>query len=452
MKVAPIGLAALCACHASEASEPGRPRFLLGGIQVNEDDHWYWVRTIDRIGMNTVAATVYTRQADWDSARLDLYKSKDHPHEATAVISEIREAARSGVSVVLVLRVALDHAHPRNRFLWHGMIMPKDDEAIAEWFHRYEAFVVAWARIAESEGVAILAIGSEMSALASTTPIVELPPLEAYYLSNEKQHELARAAQRLAPKAAPRVIEEAGGNPYWTLPELVSNRSEIHRAWAEQVAFAGTPDALDRWNRRAALLDRKWRDLIRAVRKVYTGRITYAANFDQYARVGFWDDLDWIGINAYFPLRALDDRAAPATFTERWRRTFAEIDAMRRERGLTDRQVLFTEIGYTRRRDSTVEPWSGGGLSFVPSQQGRLDLLIFGDRPQDRGERAAAIEALGRASAEHPGLLAGALYWKLSTRPEHETIEPFALIIGEDARDPLQERLLDLADPRATRR
>ena len=45
-----------------------------------------------------------------------------------------------------------------------------------------------------------------------------------------------------------------------------------------------------------------WRGLIKAVRKVYKGKLTYAPNWDDYDKVTFWDDLDYIGVDAYFPL------------------------------------------------------------------------------------------------------------------------------------------------------
>ena len=34
-----------------------------------------------------------------------------------------------------------------------------------------------------------------------------------------------------------------------------------------------------------------WRELIAEVRKVYKGKLTYAANWDEYKRVPFWDAL-----------------------------------------------------------------------------------------------------------------------------------------------------------------
>ena len=45
-----------------------------------------------------------------------------------------------------------------------------------------------------------------------------------------------------------------------------------------------------------------WRSLIKKVHKIYKGKLTYAANWDEYLDVPFWDALDYAGINAYFPL------------------------------------------------------------------------------------------------------------------------------------------------------
>lgn len=45
-----------------------------------------------------------------------------------------------------------------------------------------------------------------------------------------------------------------------------------------------------------------WKQLIVEVRNVYKGKLTYAANWDEFKRTPFWKDLDYIGIDAYFPL------------------------------------------------------------------------------------------------------------------------------------------------------
>ena len=45
-----------------------------------------------------------------------------------------------------------------------------------------------------------------------------------------------------------------------------------------------------------------WQKLIKDVREVYKGKITYAENWDKVALVSFWEDLDYIGADAYYPV------------------------------------------------------------------------------------------------------------------------------------------------------
>jgi|GEM_PF-4318219 len=169
-------LAGLVACARApapgasehEAREHGAEQtpgpFLLGGIQVNEAQLEPWLGALEAAGMNTVAVTDYAHQGDWDSANLWWDPNP-------GLLPEIRAAKDRGLHVVLVLRLALDRAFPRNRFLWHGMIMPASDEQLRRWFARYQTFVRAWAEVAEREGIDALMIGSELNALTSTVPV-----------------------------------------------------------------------------------------------------------------------------------------------------------------------------------------------------------------------------------------------------------------------------------------
>ena len=45
-----------------------------------------------------------------------------------------------------------------------------------------------------------------------------------------------------------------------------------------------------------------WEDTIKGIKKRYSGPITYAADWSNYYDVCFWELLDYIGIDAYFPL------------------------------------------------------------------------------------------------------------------------------------------------------
>lgn len=414
----------------------------------------HWLETLDAVGFNTISVTVYARQGHWDRAELSSDAREDW------VVPEIRAAKARGLAVVLILRVALEHALEENLFLWHGMIQPRDASTTEEWFEAYGAFVERWARVAAAEGVDVLGIGSELNALASTRPVDALPVLEEYYLNGEKQAAQHEKVLAFEGGVDTRHLKAGWGKTYSSLPGFLDERSAAHYRWAKQVTFDGDVDAI---NRHRARLETGWRRLIARVREIFPGRLTYAANFDQYPMVGFWDALDLIGLNAYFPLRdggEEADRTADLLpiFESSWSEVLHELLDFRRRRGLDRTPVLFTELGYTYRAGSTIHPWAGSGFDVIaPSAgpgggEGSSRLVVYDEQPVDLEERALAVRAL-RASVERlaPKLLQGLLYWKLSTVEAHRDIEPFVLVVGPDGADPLQDELLAFVDPTTPR-
>lgn len=98
-----------------------------------------------------------------------------------------------------------------------------------------------------------------------------------------------------------------------------------------------------------------WRGLIDSVRAVYDGQLTYAANWYQaYDRVPFWDALDFVGVQAYFPISEADDPSLQ-TLRAGWAEHRA---ALRRIATETNRPVLFTELGYRSVDYAAAEPWT----------------------------------------------------------------------------------------------
>src|SRR6185437_14398256 len=49
----------------------------------------------------------------------------------------------------------------------------------------------------------------------------------------------------------------------------------------------------------------RWEQIVASVRRRFAGRLTYAANWNEYQQVRFWGDLDYIGVDAYYPLSEL---------------------------------------------------------------------------------------------------------------------------------------------------
>jgi hypothetical protein len=434
----------LGACNSPGTTTPTPPPdFLLGGIQVNEADHQQWFRTLAASGFDTVSITSYAKQGDWDSS--NLWWEQEEPW----VVEEIRGAKAAGLRVVLIPRVALDHAFPRNRFLWHGMIYPSTEADVAEWFRRYREFVVGWAKVAAQHEVEVLGIGSEMRALTATLPEAELSALAAWYLSEERQAERRAKHVAFAEEIPPERLRDRGQEaPYESIGAYLDDRVAVERAWALATTFGGdSAEAAQARLGRRQLLEREWRRLIAEVRAVYSGRLTYAANFDEYREVGFFDALDLIGINAYFPLRELPhpqatDETLARELEQGWRRVYGEIEEFRTSQGLTEKPVLFTELGYTRFQDMSVAPWAGDGFTLLEREAGDR-LVVWPEQPLRPRERALAIDALRRVEhARSSPLLAGLLWWKLTTVPSHVEIEPFVLLLGSG--DPLEDALRQL--------
>ena len=150
-----IGIFIQSAAGICFSQEDSNKPFYLGGIQVNEPDHKAWAKALKRNSLNTVAVTVYAKQGDWNTSNLWFNK------EEKAVVSEIKAAKKEGLEVILILRVALDHKFEKNKFLWHGMIMPTSKTELEQWFIKYEKFVTKWAKLAEELNVDVFGIGSE---------------------------------------------------------------------------------------------------------------------------------------------------------------------------------------------------------------------------------------------------------------------------------------------------
>lgn len=96
-----------------------------------------------------------------------------------------------------------------------------------------------------------------------------------------------------------------------------------------------------------------WHELIAEIKKVYKGKLTYAANWDEYKRVPFWKQLDYIGVDAYFPVSDLKTPTVEDSRKgwQRWKTTLKEFSEK------NDRPILFTEYGYRSVDFAGKEPW-----------------------------------------------------------------------------------------------
>ncbi len=133
----------------------------------------------------------------------------------------------------------------------------------------------------------------------------------------------------------------------------------------------------------------QWQQLIASVRQLYSGAVTYAGNWhSDYDRVTFWDRLDFIGVDAYFPL-ADSAQAAPATISAGAR---GVAERLRQAAEHYRKPVILTELGYAARAGAWVEPHTEGG-DFSTEHQALAYRALF--------------DALGR-----PPWLRGIFAWK----------------------------------------
>lgn len=123
-----------------------------------------------------------------------------------------------------------------------------------------------------------------------------------------------------------------------------------------------------------------WRSLIGEIRTLFGGRLTYAANWhDDYQHVEFWDALDYIGVQAYFPISS-DDGPDIENLLHGWSRHKQDLLRLHLR---FERPILFTEIGYRSVAYAASEPWrwpsreEHGLINADPELQARLYESFF---------------------------------------------------------------------------
>ncbi|WP_431156655.1 glycoside hydrolase family 113 [Winogradskyella poriferorum] len=96
-----------------------------------------------------------------------------------------------------------------------------------------------------------------------------------------------------------------------------------------------------------------WSSLIQKIKSIYDGKLTYAANWDEYRRTPFWDQLDFIGIDAYFPVSHLKTPSFEDCL-KGWEKHKVNIQNLSET---LDKKILFTEYGYRSVDYSGKRPW-----------------------------------------------------------------------------------------------
>jgi len=114
-----------------------------------------------------------------------------------------------------------------------------------------------------------------------------------------------------------------------------------------------------------------WRKLIQEIRGVYKGKLIYAANWDEYQRVPFWDALDYIGIDAYFPLSDVKTPTV-ANYEQGWKPHKKQIVRLQKR---VQKPILFTEFGYRSVDFSGKKPWNSNSIEAGVNLEAQTNAL-----------------------------------------------------------------------------
>ncbi|MCP3936723.1 MAG: hypothetical protein GY708_15275 [Actinomycetia bacterium] len=131
---------------------------------------------------------------------------------------------------------------------------------------------------------------------------------------------------------------------YGQLMAEIADRAE--RSGAELIVVGTEFISLEQY-------DERWRSLIADLRERFSGSLTYSVNFTDVGSVDFWDDLDLIGVSAYWPLSEVPTTDVDA-LVEAWQPVAALLDTMSLR---WDRPILLAELGYRSVEGATTAPW-----------------------------------------------------------------------------------------------
>jgi hypothetical protein len=114
-----------------------------------------------------------------------------------------------------------------------------------------------------------------------------------------------------------------------------------------------------------------WYDLIGAVRKAYTGQLTYGGNwggaYDEKNEIQFWDALDFIGVSAYYEPGRVGAKDA-ASIKKFWEGI--DYNDLRPLSNKWKKEIILTEVGYRSTSSALDRPWDyGAGGDYNPDIQ-----------------------------------------------------------------------------------
>ena len=111
--------------------------------------------------------------------------------------------------------------------------------------------------------------------------------------------------------------------------------------------------------------EKEWRGLIADVRALFRGEILYAASWDEASNVGFWDALDAVGVDFYFPVTNRRDPGRLEILAG-WQPSLQRLQRLQRQTG---KPVILTEVGYRSVDGAGRAPWEYRSAGEIDLQE-----------------------------------------------------------------------------------
>ncbi len=163
----------------------------------------------------------------------------------------------------------------------------------------------------------------------------------------------------------------------------------------------------------------EWRFLIQRLRWLYHGHLTYAANWgEEFEKLSFWPELDYMGLDFYYPLSAQPD-PSDSELRQAMQDILKKIGKVASAAG---KKVVLTEVGYPTTNTPWIEPHNDSRtMPFDPVARNRCFRILF-DNLHDLP------------------WLAGIFIWKYPTfqRPQRRSRPSFE-IPGTEAEDIIRQ-------------
>jgi hypothetical protein len=128
----------------------------------------------------------------------------------------------------------------------------------------------------------------------------------------------------------------------------------------------------------------EWLEVIKGVRARFSGALTYAANHGEEWKIKWWDALDFMGVDAYYPLTSQPDPTLDELETQ-WKKIAANLAALSRQ--WRNKDIILTEVGYRSVQGTNSRPgdWQYSAPSDPQEQancyQALMNTLGTGNAP-----------------------------------------------------------------------